>query len=132
MNIIHKFRTASTRKAARWGLVMALVLLLVLSAASSFGHPSTTLKAGAQDRQENKNAEGQAPISKLTRSVGLQYPTSSRTVTYAYDSAGRLTRAGYGEDGALVYRYDPGGNLVGVTPGGENYVYLPLVLRQSP
>ncbi len=117
MNIIRKFRTASNRKAARWELVIDLVLL-VLIATSSLFLPSSAIQAGVQD----------GDVQSPNRSLGATANTQ-RTVTYAYDSAGRLTRADYGEDGALVYHYDPAGNLVGLTPGGEYHVYLPLVMR---
>jgi hypothetical protein len=41
---------------------------------------------------------------------GVSYAAAG-TVTYTYDSAGRLTRAGYG-GGSITYTYDANGNLL--------------------
>lgn len=56
---------------------------------------------------------------------------SRRTITYAYDSADRLTTVNYGGETIVAYTYDPSGNLVGMPPSSYD-VYLPLVLCQSP
>jgi len=37
---------------------------------------------------------------------------TAQTVNYSYDAAGRLTRADYGDAGAIAYTYDPAGNLL--------------------
>ena len=42
----------------------------------------------------------------------IQSRTSSRTVTYTYDDAGRLVQADYGEDKGITYTYDDAGNLL--------------------
>ena len=120
MNRINKFQTPSGRKVALWGLVVALALLLVVGAgvqgsggAEGQGSPSAALRTG-------EGAAAQSPISNI------QYPTSSRTVTYTYDDAGRLIQADYGGGAVLDYAYDAAGNLLG---RGRYNVYVPLVLR---
>jgi YD repeat-containing protein len=42
----------------------------------------------------------------------LSLPSASRTVSYAYDDAGRLVRASYGDGKSIVYAYDNAGNLL--------------------
>jgi len=109
---VRKFQTSSGRKAARWGLVVILALLLVVGAKAQGGQ-------GAGE-QGSRGAEAQSSISNL------QSPTS---ISYAYDAAGRLVSANYGGGVGFVYSYDAAGNLVGVSPGGGYSLYLPLALH---
>lgn len=55
---------------------------------------------------------------------------ASRTVTYTYDAAGRLTVADYG-DVAITYRYDNAGNLLQRTvTATSRQLYLPLLIKR--
>jgi len=76
---------------------------------------------------------GGFPLSqgRLGTSAPLSLSTTAqmRIVTYAYDDAGRLVQAKYG-DKRITYTYDAAGNLLSREIGIEAEVYLPLVLRQ--
>lgn len=41
------------------------------------------------------------------------------TVSYTYDTAGRLTKADYGSAGSIAYEYDKAGNLIKRTVAGS-------------
>lgn len=53
---------------------------------------------------------------------------TARTFTFSYDSAGRITAAGYG-GASLRYQYDASGNLI--TQTYQSSIYLPVITRQS-
>jgi YD repeat-containing protein len=52
------------------------------------------------------------------------------TVSYAYDAAGRLVEARYGDRITISYTYDAAGNLLRRVVARGGVVYLPLILRQ--
>jgi len=107
-----EFQTSSSRKAARWGLIAVLFLLLVVSAGTQGSRG-----AGVQG---SKGAGEQSPTSNL------QSPIS---ISYAYDAAGRLVSANYSSGAGIAYSYDAAGNLLGVSAEAGRGVYLPLVLH---
>ena len=88
--------------------------------------PSATLRTGA----EAQMGEGAGERGNVLSSAPLppSVPVQARTITYAYDAAGRLTQANYGGS-SIAYTYDAAGNLVGVSPGGGRRRYLPLIMR---
>jgi YD repeat-containing protein len=56
--------------------------------------------------------------------------SQSHTVTYAYDDAGRLVVADYGEGKGVTYTYDAAGNLLRREATGVTYpAYLPVVMQ---
>lgn len=60
-----------------------------------------------------------APLPQLT----------PRTITYMYDTAGRLSMANYGGGKLFVYEYDRNGNLVATTD--RLSIYLPVALKAA-
>jgi len=89
--------------------------------------PSATLRTGA----EAQMGEGAGERGNVLSSAPLppSVPVQARTITYAYDAAGRLVSANYGGGAGIAYAYDAAGNLVGVSPGGGRRRYLPLIMR---
>lgn len=108
-----KSQTHSVRKMAlRWpraALILLLVLSLALSGAQGLA-AGTTLNS-APDNSQAVTAQ-------------------PRTVTYAYDAAGRLVSANYGDAAGIAYTYDAAGNLVQRRTTGMGYLaYLPVIMR---
>ncbi len=108
----------TTNKVRQWSRVavlgtIALVLALLLLVVSG-GVPL-----------RGSGAAGVPPAPAAPQPYAA--PAQSRTITYQYDGAGRLTMANYGGDGLLVYSYDQAGNLVRITD--HVAIYLPLVTR---
>lgn len=64
-----------------------------------------------------------------TPMVQAQQAAGPRTVTFAYDNAGRLTQANYGQERTIAYTYDAAGNLIQRVVSQMYKVYLPVVLR---
>jgi YD repeat-containing protein len=125
MNSTRKFQSPSGRKAALWGVVAVLSLLVALSLALSRSKgtaegvaldaqvqesPATTLKTGkgALRLSSGQAGEQRSPSASLP----LNTSTQTRTITYTYDNAGRLVGANYGEGQGITYTYDNAGNLL--------------------
>ena len=101
------------RRTLRLWPLAALLLLLILSLALS----------GAQGLAAGTTLN---PVPDNPRAIGGQ----PRTVTYAYDAAGRLVRADYGGAASIAYTYDAVGNLVQRQVTGASYpAYLPVIMR---
>lgn len=88
-----------------WGLVAMLALSLVLGMRGSI--PAVAQPAALQ-----------ATVKQL----------QALTISYTYDSAGRLVTANYGLS-TLHYAYDETGNLAYTEPWST--IYLPVLLRDS-
>jgi YD repeat-containing protein len=71
-------------------------------------------------------------LSSLAASAAqpLALAPTPRTITYAYDGAGRLLRVDYGQGWAASYSYDAAGNLLQYRAGTTLHVYLPVLVRK--
>jgi YD repeat-containing protein len=134
MSIKLQYHSHPGRKPAFWGLVVALVLILTVGSAGAVG-PAGMPRSWASS-ELSPSAIRHAPLARMhpaNMPIADERPanpqaSNARTVTFSYDRNGRLTSANYGDGVLLVYRYDPAGNLEGVT--GRLCIFLPLVVRQ--
>jgi YD repeat-containing protein len=113
----HGFQSQFGRKVALCGVVAGLALLAFLDAGASFGLAQDRQGSQVAKVQGSMGAGGQSPIpniQSLDSPTGRQdgSPTSSRTVVYTYDAAGRLVLADYGGGKTIGYSYDAAGNLL--------------------
>lgn len=68
-------------------------------------------------------------VLSTTPTAQAQQSAGPRTITFAYDDAGRLTQANYGQVKAIAYTYDEAGNLIQHVVIQMYKAYLPVVLR---
>ncbi len=99
-------------------LVSALLLSVALLMRGGLAGANVSMGAEVQGSrgagEQSPISNTQSPTSKPSTGLraGLQSPTSSRTITYAYDDAGRLVGADYGDGQGITYTYDEAGNLL--------------------
>ncbi len=70
--------------------------------------------------------------TSMTETVPVNmWPYGTRTTTYAYDNANRLTSATASDTGAVSYTYDAAGNRTSITyPDGKTVTYTPDALNR--
>ena len=98
------------KRVALW--LSPAVLALLLAAAVISGRQ---VAADTSSLQPNRAGEREAP--------------TMRSINYAYDGAGRLVRADYGDGKAIVYTYDAAGNLLQRMVVARVPLYLPIMLK---
>lgn len=91
------------------------------------------LLTAAQPPSHSLASVGEAPVSTPHVFVtpappALEPAAQARSVSYAYDAAGRLVSADYGGV-YILYIYDEAGNLLKQAVLELRRVYLPLVLK---
>ena len=95
MDIKLKVQSRSSRRAALWGLLTVLALLLAVGT-----------------RVQGSRGAGEQGSTGAEIHPALRTPQSAITITYTYDDAGRLVGADYGESQGITYTYDAAGNLL--------------------
>ncbi|MBI5024953.1 MAG: hypothetical protein HZC18_08185 [Candidatus Omnitrophica bacterium] len=115
-----------------------------LTTIDSVGRPLTQTIAGIDSIQWSYDTRGrlsqirQGPVSSQ-RTMNMTYNTQgylsgvtdplSRSTTYMYDLAGRVTRESFPDGRQINYTYDENGNVTSVTPPGRpvhRFTYTPL------
>ena len=123
--------------------VLGIALLAVrLAAASRTVARSTVERANVHPSEmaqpfDSQSSPEAVSASPAQASAPANHPparpadqaTSSRTITFSYDSAGRLVQANYGSGKTIAYTYDKAGNLLSSAVTTVARLYLPLMMR---